>query len=93
MNIYVNIYMICNYNIGTIPTELGNNIQLESLLLQGNQFTGGIPSQLGLATHMAQIVINSNSLIGNYVYIYIYVMIVIHCDYIYMYRNCTIITL
>jgi Leucine-rich repeat (LRR) protein len=49
---------------GAIPSCLGGQTQLWSLLLRGNAFTGSIPAQLGNMTSMATLWLDHNQLTG-----------------------------
>lgn len=53
-----------NYIHGTIPTEIGNLIQLEALGLESNQLTGFIPSSLGKLKKLNDLFLNMNKLSG-----------------------------
>jgi hypothetical protein len=50
---------------GTIPSELGQLTQLETLFLQENTLTGTIPSWLGQLSLLKQLQLNSNNLVGS----------------------------
>jgi hypothetical protein len=39
---------------GTIPTEIGNMIDLTFLLLHNNQLVGEVPTELGYATPLSK---------------------------------------
>lgn len=49
---------------GTIPPELGNLSELESLFLFGNNLTGPIPPQLGNLSNLHWLAISENQLTG-----------------------------
>jgi Leucine-rich repeat (LRR) protein len=54
-----------NFNlVGTIPSELGQLVNLESLILQFNYLQGSIPSSLGLLRSCTDLYLNVNSLDG-----------------------------
>ena len=53
-----------NQLIGTIPPELGNLANLQSLDLWGNQLSGGIPPSLGSLANLQGLVLGSNKLTG-----------------------------
>lgn len=54
-------FMIFNSE-GTIPSELGNCINLNSLLLRGNRLTGTIPSELGNCSNLTWLDLANNNL-------------------------------
>ena len=49
---------------GTIPSELGNLINLEALSLFGNRLSGGIPSELGNLINLEALSLSGNRLSG-----------------------------
>mmetsp|Transcript_21846 Transcript_21846/g.40775 ORF Transcript_21846/g.40775 Transcript_21846/m.40775 type:complete len:212 (+) Transcript_21846:68-703(+) len=51
---------------GSIVTELGLLVDLQSLVLSGNHLTGSIPSQLGLLTNLVALHLDRNHLIGSF---------------------------
>lgn len=54
-----------NFMFGSIPTGLGNLIQLETINLGGNQFSGNIPSSIGDLLKLKVLNISDNNLLGN----------------------------
>jgi len=50
---------------GTIPTELGSLMELESILFENNALTGSIPSELGELKLLHQLVLSGNELTGS----------------------------
>ena len=48
----------------SIPPEIGNLINLETLYLYGNQLTGSIPSEIGLLINLKKLGLHSNQLSG-----------------------------
>ena len=53
-----------NHINGTLPTELGNLVQLEKLFLASNSFSGTIPSELGRLTKLSELDLYKNKLTG-----------------------------
>ncbi|MCK4344242.1 MAG: SBBP repeat-containing protein, partial [Bacteroidales bacterium] len=54
---------LSNNNLtGTIPTEIGNLINLTSLILNVNELSGSIPSEIGNLINLSQLVLSSNQL-------------------------------
>ncbi|XP_022938561.1 probable LRR receptor-like serine/threonine-protein kinase At3g47570 isoform X1 [Cucurbita moschata] len=53
-----------NHIRGTIPTEIGNLVQLVALGLETNQLTGSIPSSLGKLKKLNDFYLNGNQLSG-----------------------------
>ena len=49
---------------GSIPSSIGNLINLEILMLNNNQLTGSIPSSIGNLTNLYNLVISENQLTG-----------------------------
>ena len=50
---------------GSIPSEIGNLTNLESLYLNNNQLTGLIPSEIGNLTNLTDLRLSSNQLTGS----------------------------
>ena len=50
---------------GTIPTQLGNLTQLQTLTLSPGQLTGSIPTQLGNLTQLTNLYLANNQLSGS----------------------------
>ncbi len=53
-----------NQLIGTIPTEIGDLINLTTLQLSGNQLTGPIPPEIGNLTNLTTLNLSNNQLLG-----------------------------
>ena len=49
---------------GTIPTELGNLSELQSLVMSGNDLTGAVPAEIGNLSRLEVIWLNQNNLTG-----------------------------
>ncbi len=49
---------------GQIPPEIGNLINLRSLILDGNQLTGTIPQEIGFLTNLETLHLHNNQLSG-----------------------------
>ena len=65
-NTYVrNIRLYINQLTGSIPPELGNLSNLNSLELSGNQLTGNIPPELGDLANLTELWLSSNQLTGS----------------------------
>lgn len=56
--------MLGNQLSGPIPPELGNLVNLVSLLLYGNELTSTIPMQLGNLTNLHRVFFSRNHLTG-----------------------------
>jgi Leucine-rich repeat (LRR) protein len=54
-----------NWLSGSIPSELGNLADLQSLSFQSNQLSGGIPSQLGNLANLQYLHLGGNQLSGS----------------------------
>ncbi|XP_021829769.1 probable LRR receptor-like serine/threonine-protein kinase At3g47570, partial [Prunus avium] len=50
---------------GSIPTELGNLVNLESLLMGGNSLTGNIPTEIQKMSSLVELDISMNALSGS----------------------------
>ena len=50
---------------GSIPSEVGELINLTILYLNNNQLTGSIPSEVGELTNLPRLYLNSNQLTGS----------------------------
>ncbi|ONI00208.1 hypothetical protein PRUPE_6G075000 [Prunus persica] len=50
---------------GSIPTELGNLVNLESLLMWGNSLTGNIPTEIQKMSSLVELDISMNALSGS----------------------------
>ncbi len=61
----INLELNFNQLTGSIPTELGNLSNLESLLLSFNQLTGSIPTELGNLSNLQFLQLFSNQLTGS----------------------------
>jgi hypothetical protein len=59
------LYLYSNQLTGSIPTELGNLINLGDLELQSNQLTGSIPPELGNLSNLQDLYLSSNQLTGS----------------------------
>jgi len=63
----INAINLSNNNLtGTIPSEIGNLLQLTSLTLDNNNLTGSIPSSFGSLINLTQFDISNNTLTGCY---------------------------
>lgn len=51
-----------SYIEGTIPTDLGNLVQLKELFLDDNELTGSVPTELGNLSSVDYIALASNNL-------------------------------
>jgi len=60
--IVINLHL--NGLSGTIPSELGNLINLTNLALPTNQLNGTIPSELGNLTNLTNLALRNNQLSG-----------------------------
>ncbi|KAL6280040.1 hypothetical protein ACE6H2_016921 [Prunus campanulata] len=49
---------------GSIPTDIGNLVNLESLLMGGNSFTGSIPTEIQKLSSLVELDISMNALSG-----------------------------
>lgn len=47
----------------TLPTELGNMLQLEQLRLQNNQLRGQVPTELGALENLRELQLHGNLLL------------------------------
>ena len=57
---------LTNNNLsGTIPAEIGNLTNLDTLIFQGNQLTGSIPVEIGSLSDLRMLVLWNNQLSGN----------------------------
>ena len=63
-NRLVNIFLVNNGLVGTIPPEIGNLEFLEALLLDFNQLSGEIPSEMGNLSNLEFIILTNNQLSG-----------------------------
>lgn len=54
-----------NHLAGSLPAEIANLTELESLSIMGNQLTGNIPDELGNLTNLRDLELNSNRLSGS----------------------------
>jgi len=64
-NHVIEIYPSDNKLTGSIPSELGNLDNLQTLYLQLNQLSGSIPSQLGNLSNLTILVLGENQLSGS----------------------------
>ncbi|HIB04980.1 MAG TPA: T9SS type A sorting domain-containing protein, partial [Candidatus Marinimicrobia bacterium] len=58
------LHLFYNELADTIPSEIGNLINLESLTLEGNELYGGIPSEIGNLTNLTELKLDGNQLTG-----------------------------
>ena len=58
------LHLFYNELADTIPSEIGNLINLESLRLEGNELYGGIPSEIGNLTNLTDLKLDGNQLTG-----------------------------
>ena len=58
------VYLFSNNLVGTIPTTIGNLIDLRDLLLNDNHFTGTIPVSINNCTNLASLLLQNNKLEG-----------------------------
>jgi Leucine-rich repeat (LRR) protein len=58
------LHLFYNELADTIPSEIGNLINLESLTLEGNELYGGIPSEIGNLTNLTDLKLDGNQLTG-----------------------------
>ncbi|MBT8145388.1 MAG: hypothetical protein KJN90_00965, partial [Gammaproteobacteria bacterium] len=61
----IELDLMSNNLVGTIPPELGNLTNLELLRLASNNLTGGIPSELGNISTLRQLDVSFNLLAGS----------------------------
>ncbi len=54
-----------NNLVGTLPAELGNLVNLQSLWLYNNQLTGSIPTELGNLVNLQELYLYNNQLTGS----------------------------
>ena len=59
------MYLYGNQLSGSIPAQLGDLTNLESLYLYGNQLSGSIPIQLGNLTNLTRLYLYGNRLSGS----------------------------
>ena len=57
--------MPSSFKTGTIPTELGGMLNMDSLDFHQNALSGSIPSQLGMMLVLSFLRLYSNDLSGN----------------------------
>lgn len=57
--------MTFNSVTGTIPTTLGNLVDMQQMFLYSNQLTGTIPTELGKLTAMKILQLEGNNLMGS----------------------------
>ncbi|TKY49221.1 leucine-rich repeat receptor serine/threonine-protein kinase [Spatholobus suberectus] len=60
----VNISLLGNRLVGSIPIEIANISTLQSLVLEGNQLSGNIPPELGNLTQIQRLHLTSNNFTG-----------------------------
>ena len=61
----IGINLSDNNLVGTIPSVLGNLVDLDALNLSGNKLSGNIPSELGNLTNLEFLEMRGSELIGN----------------------------
>lgn len=63
---HVELINLQNNNLsGTIPTEIGDFLELSELRINNNSLTGTIPGEIGGLTNLVRLDLNDNSLTGN----------------------------